>query len=580
MHPSASHPPRSDAPASGPASIPASPLPAAPAPGATSIPTPKAVLSDLTGRLAALAVLSALVNLLMLNGSLYMLQVHDRVMASQSTATLIAVTVLLLFLFAVQAGADLLRQRLLILCGREIAARLRRPAHAATLRQAVGGQTPGHPVQDLDSLRQFASGAGPAALFDLPWVPVFMALALLIHPAIGAAALAGAALMAALTLIVARASRGPAEAAGRMQARAVLTLEMQRGQAQTIAALGLGPALAERHDREGRAAAAIAASAAGRLGDFAALSRAMRLAIQSLILGLGAWLVIRGELSPGAMIASSILVGRALAPIDAAIAHARPAMQARAAFARLQAALSCPEPRGLCLPLPSASLTVEGLAAGPARGIGFALAAGDVLAVVGPSGAGKSTLLRALAGIEPPLAGAIRLDSTPRGQFAPDRLAAALGYVGQSAGILEGTVAENIARMAPDPDPAEVLQAARAAQAHEMILTLPQGYDTPVGEASPLLSGGQRQRIALARAFYGAPFLILLDEANANLDAEGDAAFARAVRAAAARGAIVVLATHRMPTIALASHVLVLGARPAFGPRAEMLRPEPLRASA
>lgn len=552
-------------------------------------PTPTAapVLRSLRGRLAVVGLLSALVNLLMLNGSLYMLQVHDRVMSSHSMATLMAVTLLLLFLFAVQGGADLLRQRLLVLVGREFSARLRGPAHAATLRHARGAQ-PTHPVADLDTLRQFVSGAGPSALLDLPWVPVFMLLAFLIHPAIGAMALGGAIALSALTLLAARMGRAPAQAAAQLQSRARFVLETERAQAQTIRAMGLGPALTARHDRAGRAISESAARSASRISDFAAMSRVMRLAVQSLVLGLGAMLVIRAELSAGAMIASSILVGRALAPIDGAIAHWRPAAEARAALRRLDAELSRPEPVRLELPLPSASLMVEGLAIGPghaiAAGIGFAVSAGDILAVIGPSGAGKTTLLRALAGIEAPLRGTIRLDGVDRDQHAPDRLARAMGYVGQDPGILEGTVAENISRMAPDPDPDAILNAAQSANAHAMILSLPQGYDTPVGDATRPLSGGQRQRLALARAFYGAPFLLLLDEANANLDAEGDAAFARAVQQAASRGAIVVMATHRMQTIGLASHVLLLepGGQKAFGPRAQLLRPaaEPLRATA
>ncbi|MGA0539647.1 type I secretion system permease/ATPase [Neotabrizicola sp. VNH66] len=560
------------------------------------MPSPvRPVLTALRGQIIAVGLLSAIVNLLMLNGSFYMLQVYDRVMASRSLATLAAVTVLLLFLFGVQAGADILRQKLLALTAREFSARLRGPAHRAGLRQAATGQH-GHPLQDLEQVRLFLSGSGPGAILDLPWVAAFMALAMVIHPVIGLATLAGAVMLVGLSVLAERLTRRAAAESGKMLARQRFLTEAERPQAATALAMGIGPALTARHDRLAAGAAAAAEAAGSRNAGFAAVARVLRMAIQSLMLGLGALLVLRGDLTAGAMIATSILTGRALAPIDGALLHWRPAAEARAALRRLDQALAAQDEAGLALPLPRDSLSVSALAVGAGgapllRGIGFALKAGDVLAIVGASGVGKSSLLRVLAGVDAPLAGEIRLDGTRMDQFAPDRLGGSVGYVAQVPGMFEGTVAENIARMAETPDPQQVLRAAEAAGVHGMIQHLPQGYDTPAGDATRPLSGGQRQRIALARALYGSPFLILLDEANAHLDAEGDAGFSRAVTAAAATGAIVIIATHRMATLSLASHVLALadGGQTAFGPRAEVMRPRtelpadpahPLRASA
>lgn len=534
------------------------------------------------GRIMAIWLFSAAVNLLMLNGALYMLQVYDRVLNTRGTATLATVTLLLLFLFAVQAAIDILRQRLLVLSAREVEARLRGPAHRATLHEARSGLKASHPLKDLATVRNFLAGAGPSALLDLPWAPVFIALAFAIHPGIGLALLGGAVLMVTLTIVFGHLTRRHAAVAAEAQGRLRFRVEAERRQAQNVIAMGLAGNLCRRHDRDAAVAAEAEARAAQATGGAAAMARAARLVLQSLILGLGALFVIRGELTAGAMIATSIIAGRALAPLDAAIVHWRPMQAARCALRRLDASLATPEPAVLALPLPSRSLAAEGLAVAAggrviAQGVSFGLRAGEVLGIVGPSGVGKSSLMRVLAGIEAPAAGELRLDGARAEQLAPERRGAATGYVAQEAGLLEGTVAENIARMDPNPAAEAVIAAARLVGVHEMILALPQGYDTPVGDASRPLSGGQKQRIALARAFHGDPFLILLDEANANLDAEGEQAFAEAVRAAQARGAIVVIVTHRMGTLALASHVLILadGRQTTFGPRDAVLRPTP-----
>ncbi len=544
-------------------------------------------------RFGAIALLSAVVNLLMLNGSLYMLQVYDRVLVSRSLETLAAVTLLLVFLFAIQGSADVIRQKLLVAVGREFEAHLRAPAHAAMIRLAGLEGRNRQPIADLDTMRGFLGGLGPSAFFDLPWVPVFLLFAFMIHPAIGALSLAGAILMIVLTLVADRLTRRPGRLALDLKLQRRLRGEIERRHAETILAMGFSPALRGRNDEVGRREAIALQSASNATATLGATSRVVRQLIQSLLLGLGAYLAIKGDVSAGASLASSIMVGRCLAPIDTVIAQWRPATEARAALSRLDNALAeTGDVRRTELPLPQATLSVENLAIsaspnGPAvlTGLNFALSAGDVLGIMGPSGTGKSSLLRALAGTGTPLSGQVRLDGVPLHHHDRDRLGASIGYVPQQIGLFDGTIAENIARMQQGAPSADILQAAEIAGVHQLVLDLPDGYDTLVGDCAGPLSGGQRQRIALARAFFGKPFLLLLDEANAHLDPVGEVAFARAVRSARERGAIVLLSSHRPNILSLCSHVLVLGEgrQRAFGPAETILKPvaaRPLRATA
>lgn len=548
------------------------------------LPPVRAALGALLASGSGVVLASAAVNLLMLNGSIYMLQVYDRVLVARSTATLVTVTALMLGLYLVQGVLDGLRQRLMVRLATGFAEDLRAPAHAATMRLAASGsaRAAAQPEQDVERVRTVLAGSGPTALLDLPFAPLFLALVFAIHPGLGALALGGAAVLVALPILAGRLSRRADATARQAVMRRMLESEAQRRNAETARAMGFDERLRDRSLAAAETAAAGELVAADVGGAFAAAARVLRMALQSALLGFGAWLVVQDAVSSGAILACSVLAGRALAPVDVVIANWRGLTEAREALARLSTTL---EPVAMAertrLPAPAARLTVEGLAVTPpsgvrpvVQGVDFALEAGDALAIVGPSGAGKSSIARALVGLWAPSAGAVRLDGARLDQWDPAELGRHVGWVPQSVGFFDGSIAENIARMDPAAPSEAVIAAARAAGMHEAILRTAQGYDTPLGDAHGPFSTGQRQRLALARALYGNPFLVVLDEANSNLDAQGEAALARSIAAARARGAIVVLITHRSGLISACNRLLVVedGAMKAFGPRDEVVR--------
>jgi len=536
--------------------------------------------------IGGVAVFSGLVNLLALASSLYMLQLYDRVLPAHSVPTLVGLSLLMLGLYFFLGLFEWLRARIMS----RIAARLDRDLRtrvfglvlALPLRSRAG-QDALQPVGDLDQVRGFLSGPGPVALIDLPWMPLYLALVYLLHPWLGVLALAGALVLIGLTVLTEMSSRAPARASSGSAAKRRVFLEAGRRNAEVIRALGmekrlsvLWSALGDRHLGHHLASSDIA-------GGYAAVSRVVRLVIQSAVLGLGAFLVIVGEATGGVMIAASILSSRALAPVELAIANWKAFLAARNSATRLAALLVAhPErPSMMALPRPSTSLSVEGLwVAAPGRdqpilrNVSFTLAAGSALGVIGPSAAGKSTLARALVGAWPALRGSVRLDSAALDQWSPQALGEHVGYLPQDIELFDGTVAENIARFAPDAQSPAIIAAALMADIQEMVLRLPAGYETRIGEGGAVLSAGQRQRLALARALFGEPFLVVLDEPNSNLDSAGDAALARAITTARSRGAIVVIVAHRPSALAGCDQVLVLadGQVQAFGPRDEVLQ--------
>jgi PrtD family type I secretion system ABC transporter len=545
---------------------------------------------DLAGALRAcgaafgsVALFSGVVNLLMLAGPLYMLQIYDRVLSSRSVPTLIALSLFLVGAHAFQGALDLIRSRVVVRVAALLDQHLALAVHGAVIRLAIATGHPGdgpQPVRDLDQIRSFLTGAGPIAIVDLPWVPVFLAICFLIHPWLGAAAAAGAVVLFTMTLLTEHASRIPARAAAQHAGLRSVMVEAQRRSGETVMAMGMAGALGTAvNDRYIAATTRLSEVA----GSFGSVSKVLRLLLQSMILGLGAYLVIGQELTAGAMIAASIMMGRALAPIETAIANWRAFIAARQSIARLSEALTRAAPRSAvtALPRPESSLDVEqvsliapGGTAPIVVGAHFSLKAGQALGVIGPSGAGKTSLVRALVGIWRPAKGSVRLDGAALDQWAPELLGRHVGFVSQTVELFDGTISENIARMSVAPDADAVIRAARAAGAHEMILRLASGYDTRMGEGGAALSGGQRQRIALARALYGDPFLVVLDEPNSNLDNEGEAALRQAIAGAKARGAVVVLIAHRPSALAVCDHILVLanGAQQEFGPRDKVLR--------
>ncbi len=544
-----------------------------------------AALAACRGTLATVGVFSAVINLLMLSGSFYMLQVYDRVLTSHSVPTLIGLSALLLCAFALQGFLDAVRVRMLARIGARFDADVAPAAFEAVRRLSVLGwrsEQAGQPVRDLDQIRAFLASLGPTALFDMPWMPLFIAGCFLLHPWLGALALFGGLVILALTALTEMKSRAATRAQLESRAARESVVNASRRNAEAITAMGMAPAFARlwleangRHMRDWLAGTDIT-SAAG------AAAKVFRMALQSAVLGLGAYLAIEGEISGGAMIAASIMTSRALAPIEIAVANWKGFVAARQSLARLKRTLDMPAlatSSPLALPPPSRHLAVENLiVAAPGRqapilkGLSLTLKAGQGLGVIGPSASGKSTLARALVGVWPALKGDVRLDGAALDQWGEE--ARHIGYLPQDVELFDGTVAQNIARFDPDAASQAVVAAARAAGAHELILRLEQGYDTPIGESGAALSAGQRQRIGLARALYGDPFLVVLDEPNSNLDQDGDAALTAAVKGVRGRGGIIVVITHRQAAIAGVDLVAVMadGAIKSHGPKDEVLQ--------
>ncbi|EKV30782.1 hypothetical protein C882_4119 [Caenispirillum salinarum AK4] len=535
-------------------------------------------LASLRGGFVAAAGFSIFANVLLLVPSLYMLQVYDRVLASRSLPTLAAITLIAIGALAVLAALDAVRSRILVRLGTRLELALRRPLFDAAWRGGQGAE----PLRDLASFREAVTGPGMIAVFDAPWVPVFLALAFLMHPWIGLVATGGAVVIVALALLNARLSRTASTQAAEASAEAWKIAGEARRNAEAVQALGMGAALRERWQASGRRALAGQAAASGRSGLILAASKSARFATQVVLLGTGAVLVINGQISAGMMIAASVLMGRALAPVEGVVAHWRTLAGGRAALGRLKDVLGgvgAGEDDRLVPPAPEGRLEVSNLTvAAPGadrptlRRIAFSVAPGEILGVVGGSGAGKTSLVRVLLGLWPAAAGTVRLDGFDVAAWPRDDLGRHIGYLPQEVALFEGTVAQNIARMgAVDRD--AVIAAAKKAGAHDMIQRLPAGYDTPVGESGRALSGGQRQRIGLARALFGEPALIVLDEPNAGLDAEGESSLIGALEILRAEGRTVIIVAHRAALLSACDRIAVLreGLLEVVGARDEVL---------
>ena len=545
-----------------------------------------AALKDCRQAFWSVALFSAVVNMLMLAGPLYMLQIYDRVLSSRSVPTLVALSVFLVGAYLFQGALDIVRSRIVVRAAALLDRRLGTTVHKAVLHLAIQSRhsrDAQQPVRDLDQVRAFLTSPGPIAIVDLPWMPVFLAICFLVHPWLGFVAVVGAVLLIIVTILNERASRAPARAVSKDAGLRAAMIETDRRNSETVIAMGMAGTLAKRwtqiNDRYLKAVGA----ASDVASTYGGISKILRLLLQSAILGFGAYLVIRQEVTAGSMIAASIMMGRALAPIETAIANWRTFIAARQSAARLSAILAkMPSIRAsTALPKPSKSLEVEkvtvaapGSAAVILKDAHFRLSAGEVLGVIGPNGAGKTSLIRVLAGIWPAARGEVRIDGAPFDQWDPEFIGRDVGYVPQVAELFEGTIAENISRMAVNPDSEAVLRAGRAAGVHEMVLRLPSGYDARIGESGAVLSAGQRQRIAIARALFGEPFLILFDEPNSNLDSDGETALLKTVTELKARGAIVIIVAHRPSALAVCDKVLFLanGSQQVFGPRDEVLQ--------
>ncbi|MEM7412830.1 MAG: type I secretion system permease/ATPase [Myxococcota bacterium] len=551
-----------------------------------------AMLRDARPALLGVAAFSCVVNVLMLASPLYMMQLYDRVLPSQSVPTLIALSLLLVGVVAVVGVFEFLRSRVMVRLGLGLDQRVASRVFEEIVEREPrsGAQHRDLPLQDLAQLRGFLTGPGLFTFFDAPWVPIYLLVITLLHPLLGAIALAGAVWLFGLALASERWTRKPLEAAAEAQDRESAWVESVRRGADTLIAMGMTSGAKTRWHREREETLQGQAFASDRAGLLAAVSRSSRLLLQSAMLGTGAALAIQGSVSAGAMVAGSILLGRALSPVEQAIAHWKSFLAARRAHRRLAALVgeAAEENGALRLPAPSGHLAVEGVTAGPPgarratlKQVRFALEKGEVLGIIGKSGAGKSTLAKILAGIWTPQQGEVRLDETSLAHWHPDDVSRAVGYLPQQIELFEGTVRDNIARLDPDARDEEILRAAKLAGAHELIAHLPDGYETEIGRDGMSLSGGQRQRIALARALYGSPSVVILDEPNSSLDAEGDRALTRAIEALKEQGSTVVVIAHRPSAVAAVDRVLVLesGKVAAFGPRDEIMSPRGAKAS-
>lgn len=546
---------------------------------------PAAALRDCRAAFIGVGVASALVNLLYLTGSFFMLEVYDRILPSRSIPSLIALSLLALLLYAFQGAFELIRGRMLVRIAGALDESLNGRIYRAIVKAPLKLRMQGDGLQalrDFDQVRSFLSGVGPAALFDLPWLPFYIAICFLFHPVIGLIAIIGGLILTLLTYLTNRGTQAPAKKASEAGGLRNVFAQASQRNAEVVHAMGMSArltALWERRNTEFRDENRRTSDIGNGYG---ALSKVFRMALQSGVLAAGAVLVIRGEASPGIIIAGSILTARALAPVELAIGNWRGLVAARQSWQRLKELLKAlPEADApLQLPDPHERLTVEGLASGPPAAqrlvvsdVNFTVRAGGAVGVIGPSASGKSSLARAILGIWPAYRGSVRLDGAALDQWDSDALGKHVGYLPQDVELFAGTIAQNICRFAEDATSEAIVAAAKAARVNDLILRLPNGYDTEIGDGGMTLSAGQRQRGALARALYGDPFLVVLDEPNSNLDAEGEQALSEAIMSVRSRGGIVIVVAHRPSALASVDLVLMMneGRMQAFGPKEQVL---------
>ena len=532
----------------------------------------------------AVGLFSLVINLLMLTGPIFMLQVYDRVMASGSMSTLAALSVLTAAMYGVIGLLELVRSRVIVRVGIEIDRRIGDRVFEAALKRSVVGQGGSmSALRELDGLRQFIAGPGPLTFFDAPWTPIYLLIVLLMHWLLGLAAVLGAVLLLVIAWASEVRSRAPMHQAGKAAARSIELAETAQRNAEAITAMGMLKAYRGRWQAANGDSLAWQMLAADRLGSLSSVSKSLRLLLQSMMLAIGAALALKGEISAGSIVAATIIFGRALAPVEQAIGHWRAFVKARESYGRLEHLLAShpAEPARTALPVPSGHLEVQHLrvAVPETRAlilndINFEVVPGRMTAVIGPSGSGKSTLARAIVGVWPPQSGFVRLDGARLEQWNSEDRGRYIGYLPQDCELFAGSIRDNIARFRADAADDDVIEAAMSAHAHDLIMGLPNGYETEVGPFGSHLSAGQRQRIGLARALFGNPPLVVLDEPNANLDRLGDEALAAAIDGMRARGQAVVLISHRVQAINKSDDLLYIdkGIQRAFGPRTEVLR--------
>jgi len=540
-------------------------------------------LGRLRNAFITVAVFSGFLNVLMLTPSLYMMQVYDRVLGSRNETTLWVLTILMVGIYVFMGALESIRTWVLVRVGARFDAELNTRVFNATFECSLmqSGSSSAQPMHDLNTVRQTLTGTALLTVFDAPWIPVYLIVISLLSIELGVFALVGALVLGALVVLNEKISKPRLDEAQKYSMQSQMALTNHLRNAEVIEAMGMLPAIRKRWHGLHQTQIRLQALASDQAAVMGGLTKLVRVTMQSLSLGFGALLVLEGRMSPGSMIAASVLVSRALAPVEMLVGNWKQIITGRAAYARLKELLKAHPARqyGMSLPAPTGAIRFEGVStAAPGsklailKNLSFAIAPGDCVAVIGPSGSGKSTLARLLVGVWPALAGTVRLDGADLYRWSKDELGPHIGYLPQDIELFDGTVADNIARFG-EADSAKVIEAATRAGMHELILHLPKGYDTPLGVAGSALSGGQRQRIGLARALYGDPALVVLDEPNSNLDELGEQALLQTLVDLKKRGKTTVLVTHRMSSLSVVTKIMALyeGSLKAFGPRDEVL---------
>ncbi|MGB0558577.1 MAG: type I secretion system permease/ATPase [Pseudohongiellaceae bacterium] len=541
-------------------------------------------LKSIKGYFLYAALFSASVNLLMLTPIIYMLQVYDRVVSSGSMTTLLMLTLLMMLLLASSGGFEWVRSRLLIAANVKLEENLREAVSESSFKQVLmTGNTviSSRAMSDLVGLRQFVTGNGVFAVMDAPWTPIYIGVMFMFHPYFGIAAIITTIVLIILALISQKIATSKLASASNLTSKAQSSFSSNLRNAEVIHGMGMASNIRAKDNELYEEACDVQANASAVVGGLSAISKSFRLLSQSLLLGLGAFLALRGEISPGMMIAGSLLLGRALAPIDMLVASWRGFVEAKAQFDRLRSSLNAffEDTDRLSLPAPTGELSVENLIVAPPmsreaclRGVSFKVPAGEALGIIGPSAAGKTSLARAILGVWKTASGSVRLDDAEINKWDREELGPFLGYLPQDIELFDGSIADNICRF-NQHDSEKIIEAAKTAGVHEMVLRLPESYETKINASSGILSAGQRQRLGLARAIYGRPKLIVLDEPNSNLDDEGEHHLLSALQELKASGSTILVITHRTPILALADKLLVLknGSVAAFGGRDEVL---------
>jgi ATP-binding cassette subfamily C protein len=548
-------------------------------------------LAELTRGLRSVVIflflISGAINVLALTGSLYMMQIYDRALTSGSVPTLLVLSALAIGLYLFQGGFDIIRSQVLVRVGARMDKKVAPLAHRVAIDMPRFGFSTSEALErgrDVDTVRGFLGSQGPAALFDLPWMPIYLAFIYFLHPMLGALTIAGAFVLTVMTVISEVLTKRLSLSTRKAAIARNTIADCNARNAEVLKAMGFAGRAVGRFNEANGEHLELQTKANDITGTFAAVSRVLRMVLQSALLGLGAYLTIKGELSAGAIIACSVASARALAPVDLAIGNWKSFIAARMAYARLRdtvvALVSAEQP--MQLPIPSKRLSVErATIAAPGSGqvilsdITFDLEAGQALGIIGPSAGGKTTMVRALTGIWPVLRGSVRLDGADLSQWREDEIGQHIGYLPQEVSLMDATIEENICRLEPQPDYRKVVEAAKCAGVHEMIVKMPMGYRTQLGPQGLALSAGQRQRVALARALYGNPFIVIMDEPNSNLDGEGEDALTQAIQGIRERGGITIVIAHRPSALVAVDLVAIVqnGRMVAFGKKQDIMTP-------